>query len=73
MPQIRANRAVVGYSPVTLSGVQASDQHKRPSGALSGHGRTSEFRSGVKTDSVCAGQKLVSGGRVPLSPSRDSE
>ena len=65
--------AMVLYQPVTLSGVQASDQHKRPSGRAQQHEHQFKSRSGVQTDSVCAGQRLASGGRVPLSPSRDSE
>jgi len=55
------------------SGVQASDQHKCTSKRFhDGLVQTVEA-SGVKTDIVCAGQRLAEEGRVPLYASSDSE
>lgn len=73
MRQIPLKRAAASYCPVAASGVQVADQRKRARGGSVGRERRCDLRSGVKTDIVCAGQRRARRGRVPLSPSRDSE
>ena len=73
MRRIPLKRAAVSYCPVTVSGVHVADQRKRALGGSESLERRCDLCSGVKTDIVCAGHRLARAGRVPLSPSRDSE